>query len=228
MLNEITFETLGKEIITCRKCPRLVEWREKVGVVKRRAFRNEDYWAKPVPGFGDPEARVLVLGLAPGAHGSNRSGRMFTGDDSGNFLYPALYRAGFANQPYARSVDDGLLLNQLYISAVCRCVPPDNKPAPGEIRACRKFLEHELDLLTQLVGIVALGKIAFDAIKRMFYTQGDPKGAARFGHGVFMDGCNEKPWVLGSYHPSRQNTQTGRLTHQMFDEIWQKVNQLLG
>jgi len=228
MLKDITFETLEKEIIICRKCPRLVEWREKVGVVKRRAFRDEDYWAKPVPGFGDPDASVLILGLAPGAHGSNRSGRMFTGDDSGNFLYPALYRAGFANQANARSINDGLVLNQVFISAVCRCVPPNNKPASDEIIACRKFLEIELDLLTQLVGIVALGKIAFDAIQRMYYTPNDSNGSLRFGHGVLVEGNNEKPWILGSYHPSRQNTQTGRLTQQMFDQIWNKVNQLLG
>jgi len=227
MLIDPNFENLEKEIITCRDCPRLVEWREKVGVVKRRAFRDEDYWAKPVPGFGDPNARVMVLGLAPGAHGSNRSGRMFTGDDSGNFLYQALYRAGFANQPHAQSRNDGLALNQIFISAVCRCVPPDNKPTPGEIRACRKFLELELVLLPQLVGIVALGKIAFDAIQRMYYPTGDSQGTVRFGHGVLMDSCGEKPWILGSYHPSRQNTQTGRLTPEMFDQIWEKVNRLL-
>ncbi len=222
-----SLEDLEKEIIACRSCPRLVEWREKVGAVKRRAFRDENYWAKPVPGFGDPAARVLVLGLAPGAHGSNRTGRMFTGDDSGNFLYPALHRAGFANQPHAQSINDGLVLSQIFISAVCRCVPPDNKPTPGEIKTCQKYLDLELVLLPQLVGIVALGKIAFDAIQRIYATPVDTQGTARFGHGVLVDGGDEKPWILGSYHPSRQNTQTGRLTREMFDQIWNKVNQLL-
>jgi len=222
-----SLEDLEKEIITCRNCPRLVEWREKIGVVKRRAFRTEEYWAKPVPGFGDPAARVLVLGLAPGAHGSNRTGRMFTGDDSGNFLYPALHRAGFANQPHARSIHDGLTLNQIFISAVCRCVPPDNKPTPGEIKACREFLDLELVLLPNLVGIVALGKIAFDTIQRMFEISGNSQGFERFGHGVLVSGEGNTPWLLGSYHPSRQNTQTGRLTQEMFDQIWTKVNQLL-
>lgn len=222
-----SLEDLEKEIIACRECPRLVEWREKVGVVKRRSFRDEHYWAKPVPGFGDLAARVLVLGLAPGAHGSNRTGRMFTGDDSGNFLYPALHRAGFANQPQARSIEDGLALKQIFINAVCRCVPPDNKPTPGEIVACRKFLDLELVLLPHLVGVVALGKIAFDAIQRIYATPGVTRGTVRFGHGVLVDGSGEKPWILGSYHPSRQNTQTGRLTQEMFDQIWNKVNQML-
>ncbi len=226
-MNIHSLEDLEKEIITCRNCPRLVEWREKIGVVKRRAFRTEEYWAKPVPGFGDPAARVLVLGLAPGAHGSNRTGRMFTGDDSGNFLYPALHRAGFANQPHARSIHDGLTLNQLFISAVCRCVPPDNKPTIGEIKACREFLDLELKLLPNLVGIVALGKIAFDTIQRMYETSGNSQRFERFGHGMLVRGISDAPWLLGSYHPSRQNTQTGRLTQEMFDQIWANVNQLL-
>lgn len=225
-----TFHSLAdleENIISCRACPRLVEWREKVGEVKRRAYRDEEYWAKPVPGFGDPAARVLVLGLAPGAHGSNRTGRMFTGDDSGNFLYPALYRAGFANQPQAHSISDGMQLADIFITAVCRCVPPDNKPSLDEIRNCRKFLEYELTLLPQLIGIVALGKIAFDAIQRMLYQSVVSRSAALFAHGVWVEGVGGKPWILGSYHPSRQNTQTGRLTAGMFDQIWTRVVELI-
>ncbi len=212
---------LQQNIIACRKCPRLVAWREEVGRVKRKAYREEVYWSKPVPGFGDFEARVLVVGLAPGAHGSNRTGRMFTGDDSGNFLYPALYRAGFANQANGSQAHDGLKLTNLWITAVCRCVPPDNKPNREEILNCCGFLETEMKLLDSVQGIVALGKLAWDEVTRNY-------GAAlAFGHGVLLKATASLPWVLGSYHPSRQNTQTGRLTVDMFDAIWAKVNQLL-
>ncbi len=212
-----SLESISREVIACRKCPRLVAWREQVGVEKRRAYREEMYWAKGVPGFGDPQARVLVLGLAPGAHGSNRTGRMFTGDDSGKFLYPALYRAGFASQPEAYAIVDGLTLTDLWITAVCRCVPPDNKPNAGEIVACRPFLQHEMLALPDLQGIVALGKIAFDCALSL---TGRKAGVTRFGHGVLLPRAEEKPWILASYHPSRQNTQTGRLTETMFDQVW--------
>ncbi len=213
-----------KEVVTCRRCRRLVEWREKVGIEKRKAFRNHDYWAKPVPGFGDANARVVVLGLAPGAHGSNRTGRMFTGDDSGRFLYAALHRAGFANQAVADAQNDGLVISDLWITAVCRCVPPDNKPLPLEIANCRSFLTREMDALPELKGIVALGRIAFDAA---FQIAGRSEEKPKFGHGVLIGETDRQPWILASYHPSRQNTQTGRLTQSMFDEIWMKVKSLL-
>jgi uracil-DNA glycosylase family 4 len=197
-----------------------------VGEVKRKAYRTEEYWAKPVPGFGDPEARVLVVGLAPGAHGSNRTGRMFTGDDSGKFLYPALWRAGFANQPNGDHMDDGLKLKNIWITAVSRCVPPDNKPTRDEILNCRVYLEEEMKFLESLQGVVALGKIAWDEIIKG-YVQTRKQPIPSFGHGSLISSIEGLPWVLGSYHPSRQNTQTGRLTASMFDEIWKKVNQLL-
>ena len=222
-----SLELLENEIIACRACPRLVAWREQVGEVKRRAFINETYWAKPVPGFGDPAARVLVVGLAPGAHGSNRTGRMFTGDASGDFLYPALYRAGFASQPGSILRKDELRLDRIYITAVCRCVPPDNKPFPGEIANCAGFLKCELELLPQIEGVVALGRIAFENIKKLLYIQEEGEKSPQFGHGVLVNGNGERPWLLGSYHPSQQNTQTGRLTVQMFDQIWEAVNRLL-
>jgi len=227
MSDHSTFFQLENEIVSCRACPRLVAWREKVGEVKRRAYRAETYWARPVPGFGDANARVLVVGLAPGAHGSNRTGRMFTGDDSGNFLYPALYKAGFASQPTAIKVDDGLTLNGMFITALCRCVPPDNKPAADEISRCLPYLREEIQLLKKLQGVVALGKIAFDQVMRELHPAGGGGVNHLFGHGVFVNGDETHPWVLGSYHPSRQNTQTGRLTPQMFDAIWQTVNRLL-
>ena len=162
------WSSLESTILTCRLCPRLVAWREEVARVKRRAYRDEDYWGKPVPGFGDPAARVLIVGLAPGAHGANRTGRMFTGDSSGDFLYAALHRAGFASQPTSRDREDGLTLTDAYISAACRCAPPDNKPAPDELAACRHFLAAEITLLRDIQVVVALGRIAFDAILRVY------------------------------------------------------------
>lgn len=222
-----SLDELEREIADCRICPRLVEWREKVGELKRKAYRDQTYWARPVPGFGDVKAKVLVVGLAPGAHGSNRTGRMFTGDDSGNFLYPALYRAGFANQPTAVSKEDGLVLNRLFITAVCRCVPPDNKPTAAEIAACLPYLNCEIQLLTELKGIVALGRIAYDTIVRMLYPPGQSKVMPAFGHGALLETGKETPWILASYHPSRQNTQTGRLTAPMFDAIWTQVNRMI-
>lgn len=225
--NTDTFTELEKQVTTCRKCERLVEWREQVGVVKRKAYRDEEYWAKPVPGFGDCQARVIIIGLAPGAHGSNRTGRMFTGDDSGKFLYPALWRAGFANQSDGMRVDDGLMLQGIWITAVCRCVPPDNKPTPSEIMNCHHYLETEIRLQKSLQGIVALGRIAWDEVLK-WYNPGKSEPIPQFSHGAFIEKVAHKPWVLASYHPSRQNTQTGRLTAAMFDEIWKKVNELLG
>jgi uracil-DNA glycosylase len=217
---------LEKELTTCRNCPRLVAWREEVGTVKRKAYRNHEYWAKPVPGFGDKEAQVLVVGLAPGAHGSNRTGRMFTGDDSGKFLYPALYRAGFANQSGGLQVGDGLRLNNLWITAICRCAPPDNKPARDEILNCQSWLDEEIELLHNVKVIVALGKLAWDQLILKFGVTAR-KSIPVFSHGGSYFSDKKGVWVVASYHPSRQNTQTGRLTAAMFDQIWKQVNQLL-
>ncbi len=222
MITHNDWDTLDNQIVTCRKCPRLTEWREKVAVDKRKAYVNWNYWGKPVPGFGDRQARVLVVGLAPGAHGSNRTGRMFTGDASGEFLYQALFNAGFANQPKSQTNDDPLRLNELFISAVCRCVPPNNKPTPEEIYSCIGYLQCEMELLNRLEGIVALGKIAFDTLLRIQYNG----SRFRFSHGALYT-SEGFPWLLASYHPSRQNTQTGRLTEKMFNEIWLRIKTLL-
>ena len=215
------------ELLACRRCPRLVEWRERVASEKRAAYRNWDYWGKPVPAFGDPQARLLILGLAPGAHGSNRTGRMFTGDSSGVFLYAALQRAGFANQIHSDRVDDGLELRDAIISAVGRCAPPDNKPSTEELQNCRPWLLTELEMLPRLEGTVALGKIAFDAAWEIFSSRSGLKERPLFSHGAVYELGDGLPWLLASYHPSRQNTQTGRLTVEMFDAIWQVARQKL-
>lgn len=200
-----------------------MNWREQVGIVKRKAYANEAYWAKPVPGFGDPDAEVMILGLAPGAHGSNRTGRMFTGDASGDFLFPALYRAGFSSQPLSVSGEDSLELHNIFITAVCRCVPPQNRPDPQEVRSCRDYLMHEYHLLKNIKGIVALGRFAYDASIQILKENGTPLSIPNFGHGVEVTAVSGLPWVIASYHPSRQNTQTGKLTVQMFDHIWTSV-----
>jgi uracil-DNA glycosylase family 4 len=222
MSNKSTLEELNKEIIQCRKCARLVEWREEVARIKRKAYRDQEYWGKPVPGFGDPDARILVVGLAPGAHGSNRTGRNFTGDASGGFLYPALHRAGFANQPTAISRDDGLILKDLYLAASARCAPPENKPTLEEMNNCQPYLERELEILKPKV-IVCLGRIAFERVLRI-YSVRNP--AWKFGHGALFR-LDNGLWILCSYHPSQQNTLTGKLTVKMFDEIWAKARLLL-
>jgi uracil-DNA glycosylase len=221
------WQTLEETIINCRLCPRLVAWREKVAVEKRRAYMDWDYWGKPVPGFGDRNAPLLVVGLAPGAHGSNRTGRMFTGDSSGIFLYSALHRAGFANQPISTSREDNLNLKNLFITAICRCAPPDNKPLPQEQINCRSFLLKEMELLGNIQGIIVLGKIAFDQVLTIYRLQGLVLKNMEFSHGATYSIGEGLPWLLASYHPSRQNTQTGRLTTAMFDAIWQKANSLL-
>jgi len=219
-------ERLNHDLINCRKCPRLTAWREEVAVTRRRAFLDQEYWGKPVAGFGDPLAKVLIVGLAPGAHGSNRTGRMFTGDASGDFLYPALFRAGFANQSGSLSREDGLTLTEVYISAVCRCVPPGNKPDREEIANCLPWLSKEIALLQNLQGLVALGRIAYDGILQLYKDDpGLPKNG--FAHGALHKMANGKPWVLCSYHPSRQNTQTGRLTVPMFNQVWHQVKALI-
>ncbi len=206
----------------------MVAWREEVARVKRRAFLSETYWGKPVPAFGDLKARVLVVGLAPGAHGSNRTGRMFTGDASGDFLYAALHRVGLANQSIARDKKDGLVLMDLMISAVCRCAPPGNKPTKEEIHNCLSFLKQEIDLIKPK-GLVALGRLAFETLL-MLYGKNllfDSNQKIEFHHGAFYRFGKSNPWLLASYHPSRQNTQTRKLTDTMFDSIWNRVIQEL-
>jgi len=218
---------LNAEVIACTRCPRLVAYREKVAAEKRRAYRHWDYWGKPVPGFGDPDARVLIMGLAPGAHGSNRTGRPFTGDASGNFMYPVLYEAGFASQPTATDRNDGLVLTDLYITAAVRCAPPDNKPLPREFANCAPFLDRELDGLHQVRVIVALGKIGFDAY--LNYLKRRAVIASRtpylFGHSNQFAMPNGKT-LLASYHPSNQNTNTGKLTRAMFVKIFRQARKL--
>ena len=213
---------LNAELLNCRRCLRLVEWREKVALEKRRAYRDWTYWGKPVPGFGDPDGHVFVVGLAPGAHGSNRTGRQFTGDASGDFLYPALYRAGFASQPTSVSRDDMLILTDLYTAPVCRCAPPDNKPTLQEMANCQPYLEYELELIQPKV-LVALGRIAFDRILRLYSIKGT---SFAFVHNIVYEIPDDK-YIVCSYHPSRQNTQTGRLTVTMFDQVWDTVRELL-
>ena len=222
MTNESKLAELNEEIIQCRKCLRLVQWREEVARLKRKAYRDQEYWGRAVPGFGDPQARVLVVGLAPGAHGSNRTGRVFTGDASGGFLFPALYRAGFANQPLAESRSDGLRLIDLYIVAVAHCVPPANKPVPEELDNCQPYLERTLEILKPKV-IVCLCRIAVERVLRLYSVR---NSVWMFGHGAFYQ-LDDGTWILCSYHPSQQNTQTGRLTAAMFDQIWAKAKELL-
>jgi len=215
-------QNLNAELLDCRRCVRLVEWRERVAREKRRVYRDQIYWGRPVPGFGDPHARVFVVGLAPGAHGSNRTGRQFTGDASGDFLYPALYRAGFASQPTSISREDGLTLYDLYTAPVCRCAPPDNKPTLQEMKNCQPYLERELALIRPKI-LVALGRIAYDRILRIYSIKDK---TMLFEHGVVHKIPDGKVLVC-SYHPSRQNTQTGRLTVEMFDLVWNKVKEIL-
>ncbi len=214
--------TLCRRIIACRRCPRLVRHRERVAREKVRRYRDWKYWGRPVPGFGDPAARLLVVGLAPAAHGGNRTGRIFTGDSSGDFLYRALYRAGFANQPTSTDRGDGLRLTDCYITAAVRCAPPENKPTQEELHRCRPFLLEELTLLRQLRVIVALGQIAFRTCLQALEERGAqlPTPRPRFQHGQVASLQNGLV-LIGSYHPSQQNTQTGRLTDVMFQRIFQ-------
>jgi uracil-DNA glycosylase family 4 len=218
---------LNREVIACTRCPRLVAYREQVAREKRRAYLDCEYWGKPVPGFGDPEARVLVLGLAPGAHGSNRTGRPFTGDASGRFMYPILHETGFSNQPTATGRDDGLRLKGLYITAAARCAPPDNKPLPEELANCSGYLERELDGLKKAKVIVALGKIAFDAYLNFLKRRGllPSRRGYIFQHAAKYEMADGKT-LLASYHPSNQNTQTGKLTREMFLGIFKEAARL--
>jgi uracil-DNA glycosylase family 4 len=222
-------EILQRQIVSCVKCPRLVEYRAEVGRIKRRAYRDWDYWAKPVPGFGDPRARLFLIGLAPGAHGANRTGRMFTGDSSGDFLYKVLFDTGFASQPTSASRNDGLKLIDAYIGAAVRCAPPDNKPTVDEIRTCRPYLERELELLETIQVIVALGRLAFDVYLGILRDQG--KIARRSGFVFAHDAEHHtgigQPLLISSYHPSQQNTSTGKLTEAMFRAVFQRARRHL-
>jgi uracil-DNA glycosylase len=215
-------QVLNQQIVDCIRCPRLVAHREHIGRVQRRAYRGQNYWSRPVPGFGDPAARLLIIGLAPGAHGANRTGRMFTGDRSGEFLYRALWEAGFANQPLSTSKDDGLLLRDAYICAAVRCVPPDNKPTREEMLSCRPYLVRELAILRNLQIVVVLGAIALDAYLSILQDSGTITSRARFrfAHGARFETHAEGPAVLASYHPSQQNTSTKRLTAEMLRDIF--------
>jgi uracil-DNA glycosylase family 4 len=222
----MNLEQLNRRVIACRRCPRLVKWREAVAVHKRKAYLDWEYWGKPVPGFGDGRARVMAIGLAPGAHGSNRTGRQFTGDGSGNFLYPALHRAGFSSHARSERRDDSLRLRGLYLTAAARCAPPANKPSAEELGNCQPYLETEIRLIQPRV-IVCLGRVAFDRLLRIL---GQRAAGFKFAHGAsyrIRDGATAADvWILCSYHPSLQNTLTGRLTPAMFDAIWAKAREL--
>jgi uracil-DNA glycosylase family 4 len=223
----IWLKVLNAEVVNCTRCPRLVVYREAIAREKRRAYRDHEYWGKPVPGFGDPKARVLILGLAPGAHGSNRTGRPFTGDSSGAFMYPVLHETGFALLPTAISRDDGQVLTGLYITAAARCVPPDNKPLPEELANCAPFLERELEGLKNLRVIVALGRIGFEAYLNYLLRkkQISSKRGYEFRHGAEY-ALPDGRILLASYHPSNQNTQTGKLTKEMFQKIFKRAREL--
>jgi uracil-DNA glycosylase family 4 len=222
-------EALAKEISACRRCPRLVRWREQIARERRAAFANERYWARPLPGFGDPRARLLVLGLAPAAHGGNRTGRVFTGDRSGDFLFAGLWRAGFANQPTATSREDGLTLHGAWIAAAVRCAPPENRPTAEERDRCLPWSVRELELLPAVRVMLCLGAFAWDAALRVSAAVDDPasplpRPRPRFGHG--LEAVVGRYTLLGSYHPSQQNTFTGKLTEEMFDAVLQRSRQL--
>jgi uracil-DNA glycosylase family 4 len=225
----VDLAAVRQAIITCQRCPRLRSYCERIGREKRAAYRDDTYWARPVPGFGDPAARVLLVGLAPAAHGGNRTGRVFTGDGeggSGDFLMSALHATGFANQPFSRSADDGLRLNGAWIAAVARCAPPDNKPTPLEIANCRPHLRAEIDALPNLSVYVALGRIAFDACWKLLAERGiQPACRPTFEHGRVYR-VKDAPAIVASYHPSRQNTHTGRLTQTMLRAVFRTVRRL--
>jgi uracil-DNA glycosylase len=221
-------DRLNREIIACRKCPRLVKYRETVAAEKRLSFRDWDYWGKPVPGFGDPRAKLLILGLAPAAHGANRTGRMFTGDRSGDFLYEALHRAAFANQPHSANREDGLTLINTYMAASLRCAPPANKPLPSELANCRPYFERDLEILKPR-AILALGGIAMRTYLGLLRDRGIIKSAAayRFAHGASYALPGDLPRLFASYHPSQQNTFTGKLTQAMLSRVLRDIRQFL-
>jgi uracil-DNA glycosylase family 4 len=213
---------LEQDVIDCRACPRLVEWRERVAVEKRASYRDETYWGRPIPGFGDPNARIVVLGLAPAAHGANRTGRVFTGDRSGDWLFRSMHRAGLANQPTSISVDDGLRLSDAWVTAAVKCAPPANQPQPAERDACAPFLQREFELLKRARVVVCLGGFGYDAACRHFGVRPRPK----FGHGVEV-GLDVGLTLICSFHPSQQNTFTGRLTESMLDDVFVRAVHLV-
>ena len=215
-----SLKVLHDDIAQCRACPRLVEWRENIATEKRAAFRDEEYWGRGVPGFGDPKAQLFVLGLAPAAHGANRTGRMFTGDRSGDWLYRALHRAGFANQLTSEHRDDGLTLSNAWVGSAVRCAPPDNKPTPEERKTCQSFLARELSLLTNVRVVVCLGSFAYEAFAREIQLRPRPK----FAHGVEVK--HEGLSIVCSFHPSQQNTFTGKLTENMFDDVFSRAREI--
>ncbi|MBV6434222.1 MAG: Type-5 uracil-DNA glycosylase [Bryobacteraceae bacterium] len=221
---------LQQQVIACTRCPRLRAYCLEVARKKRRAYLDWEYWGKPVPAFGDPEARVMIIGLAPAAHGANRTGRMFTGDASGDFLYRVLYETGFASQAESRSRDDGMRLRDAWITASARCAPPDNKPTREELANCRPYLEAEIDLLTKVRVVVALGRIAFDTYLSILQDRRriDRKSRFAFGHGAEHEMGEGLPTLIASYHPSQQNTSTGRLTAQMLRDVFERARELLG
>jgi uracil-DNA glycosylase family 4 len=214
-------EALERQIVDCRRCPRLVEWRERVAREKRASFASEEYWGRPAPGFGDPSARVYVLGLAPAAHGANRTGRVFTGDRSGDWLFASMYRTGFANQPESVSIDDGLQLRDAWIAAAVRCAPPANKPLPEERDNCLPYAREELSLMPEVRVVVCLGAFAWDAACRLLGVRPRPK----FGHGA-EHAVEGGPLMLGCFHPSQQNTFTGKLTEPMMDAVFTRAAEL--
>jgi len=230
--NSVLLDSLNTDIVECRLCLRLVEWREQVAIEKVRRFADQDYWGRAVPSFGDPQARLLVVGLAPAAHGANRTGRMFTGDRSGEWLYRALYRAGFANQPMSVDREDGLKLKDCYITAAIHCAPPANKPQPDELKSCRPFLLREIELLDRVRIVVALGHLAFDTAFDAFvkYRKGGVQSERlkrpRFTHGAECE-MSGGVTLLGSFHPSQQNTFTGRLTEEMLDRVFRRANEII-
>jgi uracil-DNA glycosylase family 4 len=230
-IDTAAWQALNNQVIACRACPRLVAWREQVAREKRRAYRDLDYWGKPVPGFGDWGGRLLVVGLAPGAHGSNRTGRPFTGDSSGETLFASMYRTGLANQPTGSDPDDGLTLLDAYITAVDRCAPPKNRPTSQELANCRPFFEQEWHLMPQLQVVLALGQLAFDGCVRLMRDLGYDVPKLKFGHGVHYEITQPTSLpakhLLAAYHPSRQNTQTGRLTPEMLDAVFAQAKSLL-
>jgi uracil-DNA glycosylase family 4 len=222
-------DRLGEQIVGCRRCPRLVAWRERVARERRAAFATQRYWGRPLAGFGDPAGRLLVLGLAPAAHGANRTGRMFTGDRSGDFLYAALFRAGYANQPLSRDRDDGLKLSDVWITAAVRCAPPANRPTPAERDTCLPWAVREVGLLENARVVLCLGAFAWDAALRLIAALDSPDAPVqrprpRFGHGAELAG--ERCTLIGSYHPSQQNTFTGRLTEPMIDAVLARAREL--
>jgi uracil-DNA glycosylase family 4 len=220
-------EGLAAEVVACRRCPRLVAWREEVAVVKRASYAGEEYWGRPLPGFGDPSARVLLLGLAPAAHGGNRTGRIFTGDRSGDWLFASLWRTGFANQPTSVARDDGLRLTDCYVTAAVRCAPPGNRPLPAERDSCLPYFVRELDLLERVRVIVCLGGFAWEVAFRALAGAGVvvPRPRPRFGHGAWVPGLGRFT-VLGCFHPSQQNTFTGKLTEPMMDSVFSQAKAL--